>query len=267
MGLLSLFDAWTVYAILSRHRESAISPLVISFFRGCRWDPPMLFSRFLRRLDKLKGWKKDVAVGLIVSAVCTIGGGLWWGTTQIYHHWHESETPPDAHARMRILEVVAVPMSASGAQFPALNIYYQNAGPLTATSIVNRFAAGFGGALSTEAVKAEQDKLLRWDGWESAMAARQQYEMHPGDPGEFTSIPNMEGVLAEQFRTNWDKVRGGTIVLHVFMTFKYLDQSMPKHTVGVTEDCFWFSGGFARHNCGRGRAFLEKETMNTGKAP
>ena len=176
----------SVYLTLGPHLLSfrvierrAISPLVISFFRDCRWGPPMLFSRFLRRLDKLKGWKKDVAVGLIVSAVCAIGGGLWWGTTWMYDHWHESQTPPDAHARIRILDVVAVPMPASGAQFPALNIYYRNAGPLTATSIVSRYAAGFGGALSTEAVKAEQDKLLRWDGWESAMAARQQYEMIP----------------------------------------------------------------------------------------
>jgi hypothetical protein len=162
---------------------------------------------------------------------------------------------PPAQPRIRILDVAAVPMSQSGALFPALNIYYDNAGTGLATGIVSRFGAGFGqGLLSDEGMLAEQDKLLQWDGWKSAMDRRKQNEMHPGDPGEFTSIPNMEGTLAEQFRSNWDNVAAGRTVLYVFITFKYFD---PSGGIGVTENCFWFSGGFARHNCGRGRTFVE----------
>lgn len=162
---------------------------------------------------------------------------------------------PPAQVRIRILDIDAVPASRSGAPFPALNIYYDNAGTGLATGVANRFAAGFGqGLLSDQAMLAEQDKLLQWDGWKSAMDRRKQYEMHPGDPGEFTSIPNMEGTLAEQFRSNWDKVTAGTIVLYVFITFKYFE---PSGGIGVTENCFWFSGGFARHDCGRGRTFVE----------
>ena len=163
---------------------------------------------------------------------------------------------PPSQARIRVVDVVAVPMSKSGASFPALNIYYDNAGTGLATGIVSRFAAGFGkGLLSDEGMLAEQDKLLQWDGWKSAMDKRRQSEMHPGDLGEFTSIPNMEGTLAEQFRSNWDNVAAGTTVLYVFITFKYFD---PSGGIGVTENCFWFSGGFARHDCGRGRSFIER---------
>jgi hypothetical protein len=168
-------------------------------------------------------------------------------------------TVPQAAARIRIANVVIVPMSTSGAPFPAVSIHYDNVGTLPATGIVNHFAAGFGGAMSDDAVRAEQDKLLKWDGWDSAMERRQQYEMYQGDAGEFTSIPSMEGVLAEQFRANFDKVAAGTKTLYILIAFKYLDPSIPKKTVRVTEDCFWFSGNFARHNCGRGRAFLEQQ--------
>jgi len=158
-------------------------------------------------------------------------------------------------ARIRILDVVPVVPSQSGAAFPGINIYYDNAGAGVARGIVNRFAAGFGnGQLTDERIIAEQDKLLQWDGWQSEMDRRKQYEIHPGDLGEFTSIPNMEGSLAADFRSNWDKVKAGTSVLYVFITFKYFD---PSGGIGVTENCFWFSGGFARHDCGRGRTFIE----------
>jgi hypothetical protein len=157
-------------------------------------------------------------------------------------------------ARIRIIDALIVPMSQSGAAFPALNIYYDNAGPAVARGIVSRFGAGFGGQLSDEAIFVEQDKLLHWEGWKSAMDRRQQYEMHPGDPGEFTSIPNMEGELASQFRQKLDQVSAGKTVLYVFVTFKFIN---PSGRVGVTENCFWFSNGLARHDCGRGRTFLE----------
>jgi hypothetical protein len=147
-------------------------------------------------------------------------------------------------------------MSRSRAGFPALNIYYDIAAAGTVTGVVSRFAAGFGGQMSDEAVTAEQDKLLQWDGWQAEMSRRRQFEMHSGDPGEFTSIPNMEGKLAEQFRANWEGVAAGTTVLHIFITFKFFE---PSGRVGVSENCFWFSGGFARHDCGRGRTFEEQQ--------
>ena len=83
---------------------------------------------------------------------------------------------------------------------------------------------------------------------------RKQYEMYPGDAGEFTSIPSQEGELAELFRFNWEKINTGTSVLYVFIAFKYF---VPSGEIAATENCFWISGGFARHNCGRGRSFIE----------
>jgi hypothetical protein len=121
---------------------------------------------------------------------------------------------PRNDTRIRIKDVLAVPMSESGAPFPALNIYYDNAGIGVVTGILTRFAAGIGtGLMSDEAIVAEQDKLLRWDGWKSKMDRRKQYEMYPGDAGEFTSIPSQEGELAELFRSNWEKINAGTSVL------------------------------------------------------
>lgn len=143
---------------------------------------------------------------------------------------------------------------------PDFFIYYDNAGTGIARGIVSRFGAGFGsGQLPDASILVEQDKLLQWDGWKSEMDRRKQYEMHPGDPGEFTSIPNMDGTLAEQFRSNWDKVVAGTTVLYVFITSKYFD---PSGEIGVSENCFWFSLGFARHDCGRGRTFIERHAPN-----
>ena len=162
---------------------------------------------------------------------------------------------PRNDTRIRIKGVLAVPMSESGAPFPVLNIYYDNAGIGVVTGIVTRFAAGIGtGLMSDEAIVAEQDKLLRWDGWKSKMDRRKQYEMYPGDAGEFTSIPSQEGELAELFRSNWEKINAGTSVLYVFIAFKYF---VPSGEIAATENCFWISGGFARHNCGRGRSFIE----------
>ena len=207
--------------------------------------------------ERTARWHRLLRLGtIIVMAVLYL---LFTGK-QIVKEWssgHPSAQvkPPSALARVRVLDVIAVPMSRSGAPFPGINIFYDNAGTGTATGIVSRFAAGFGGALSDKDVIAAQDELLHWEGWKSAMNRRRQYEMHPGDPGEFTTIPNMEGPLAEEFRTSFGKVAEGKTVLHVFITFKYFD---PSGAIGVTEDCFWFSGGFARHNCGRGRTFLEQ---------
>jgi hypothetical protein len=203
---------------------------------------------------------KRVSPLVRVSFLVVLSGLLIWVSSPhlvaIASHIMGGEAAPSAQARIRILNVVAIPTSASGAPFPAITIYYDNAGPGVAKGIVNHFAAGFGGTMSEEAAIAEQDKLLQWDGWKSEMDRRGQYEMHPGDPGEFTTIPGSEGVLAQLFRDNFDKVVAATTVLHIFITFKYFD---PSGKIGVTEDCFWFSGNFARHDCGRGRNFLEEK--------
>jgi hypothetical protein len=142
-----------------------------------------------------------------------------------------------------------------------VNIYYDNAGGAPAHGIVNRYAAGIAsGQLTVDKINETQDNLLNWQGWEEAVAARKQYEMYPGDPGEFTTIPPQENELAHDFRANFDNISSGKAVLYVFIAFKFRDPSMAPNVIGVTEDCFWFSGGnFARHNCGRGRTFLESK--------
>jgi len=149
-------------------------------------------------------------------------------------------------------------MTESRGPFPAITIYYDNAGKLPARAVSIRYAAGFGtGLLTQEAMLSAQDTLLSWEGWPAELDRRARYEMHPGDPGEFTTIPNGIDGLDKDFRANFAKVSAGTMVLYIFIAFKYRDSSMSANTLGVTEDCFWFSGNFARHNCGRGRAFLE----------
>lgn len=218
-----------------------------------------LFEKIRPRIPAAGKWmKKDIVNFVIVPLLlCAATALLGWLTPEGRRllHLDKPQQNVTVQARIRILDVVPVVPAQSGAAFPALNIYYDNAGSGVARGVVSRFGAGFGsGQLPDDRILEEQDNLLQWDGWQSAMDRRKQYEMHPGDPGEFTSIPNMEGSLAAQFRSNWDKVSVGTTVLYVFITFKYFD---PSGEIGVTENCFWFSGGFARHDCGRGRTFIE----------
>lgn len=169
-----------------------------------------------------------------------------------------SEPPtPQPQARLRILDVRRG--NPSSAPFPGLNIHYNNAGPLPTNSIASRWSAAFAPApFSLEAMNQAQDNILHWDGWESEMAKHQQEEMNPGDAGDYTSIPNSEGVLADFFRADFDNMLSGTRILQIFLTFKFRDSSTPANMVIVTEECFWFSGNLARHNCGRRRTFLEQ---------
>ena len=163
-------------------------------------------------------------------------------------------------ARLRIANVRVVPLP-NAAGFPAVNIYYDNVGTVAASSIGNHFAVGFSPSELPQAKMNEiQDGVLRWDGWQAVMDQHRQQELYPGDPAEFTTIPPSDGDLANDFRANFDNVANGVTYLYVFLTIKYKDASMSPETVGVTEDCFWFSGGnFARHFCGRRRNFLEHD--------
>lgn len=196
--------------------------------------------------DYLKKGRRNLAAFLLVFSI-----GATCLTLIAWHFWPTLSIEP----RIRVLDVVPVPTSQSGAPFPAMNIYYDNAGTDVATGVVNHFAAGFGGTVSDNQTLAEQDKILRWDGWKDAMAKRAQHELHPGDPGEYTSIPNTQGQLAKQFADNWHKVEAGTATLQIILTFKYFNRAGKTQ---VTEYCFWFSGNFARHTCGRGRTFTEE---------
>ena len=150
-------------------------------------------------------------------------------------------------------------MEASGAPFPALNIYYDNAGSLPALAVVSRHASGFasGGYLSDMQIMEAQDNLLACGGWQDAMAEKAGTELYQGE-GQFLSIPNREGEGAENFRAQFDDVFSGTDTLYVFIAFKYRDQSMPENVVGVTEFCGWFQGNPVRHVCGRSRSFLQQ---------
>ncbi len=163
---------------------------------------------------------------------------------------------PEMQSRVRIAQVVTIGPGVG--PFPAINIYYDIVGQVPADSIANHFAVGFSPAqLPQERLNEIQDGLLQWAGWKDEMSSRSQHQLFPGDAGDFTTIPSMEGPLADDFRKSWDDVASGKTVLYVFIAFKYRDKTMPPGKNGVTEDCFWFSGNFARHNCGRGRAFIE----------
>jgi hypothetical protein len=163
---------------------------------------------------------------------------------------------PEMQSRLRIAQVVTIGPGLG--PFPAVNIYYDIVGKVPADSIANHFAVGFSSAqLPLERLYEIQDGLLHWVGWNDEMSARSQHQLFPGDVGDFTTIPSMEGQLADDFRRSWNDVASGKTVLYVFIAFKYHDKTMSPGKNGVTEDCFWFSGNFARHNCGRGRAFVE----------
>lgn len=168
-------------------------------------------------------------------------------------------------SRIRITNVLVVPEGTVAfppgeAPFPAISVYYDVVGEGPVTSVVNRFAAAFatGGQISENDISSYQDNLLHWSGWKDAMAQAAQKEIYAGDPGEFTTIPNSEGPLAEDFRKNWSDVDSGKQTLYILIAFKYRTQTMPAGRNGITETCFWFSGfAFGRHDCGRRRSFLE----------
>lgn len=189
-------------------------------------------------------WIKGISVGGAI--MCFAAGVLLLLSPTLFNSGPQ--------ARIRIVDVVPVPMSKSTSHFPAINLYYDNAGTGVARGIVTYFGVAFGDPPTETADIAEQNSLLRWDGWESAMNAKRYDEMHPGDPQGFMSIPNTEGMLADSFRANFDKVFAGKTNLRVYVTFKYFE---PSGWVGVTEDCFLFSQGFVRHYCGRNRAYVQ----------
>jgi hypothetical protein len=244
---------WGIFALIAfafslSPRESELGvwiflTLSVAMLTAMIWFFPRVKSHPKRKMFSILG----AVAGLFLIGLF----GLWVTDKKV-----EPKPPPLKQTRIRILDIVPVPTSTSGAPFPALNIYYDIVGTDIVTGVVSRFGAGFGRQISDETVVDEQDKLLRWDGWKVEMARRKQFEVHAGDPGEFTSIPNMEGELAKQFRANWENVANGTTVLYVFITFKFYESS---GKIGVSENCFWFSGGFARHECGRGRTFEEDD--------
>jgi hypothetical protein len=218
------------------------------------------FPRVTRQLDKLEGWRKTVAErvisGLILAALLGAStlAGKW-----VYDQLKTTGDQTIQRTSVKVSKVLVVPMGVSGAPWPLLNVYYTIAGPVPVSGLVSHWAAGFAtGQLTAEKIEAEQDALLRWDGWDAAMTARRQFEISPGET-HFTTIPHTEGDHAKLFRENFDKVAAGTSVLYVFIAFKHSDNQMPANARGVAEDCFWFSGGnFARHTCGRRRSFLER---------
>jgi len=172
--------------------------------------------------------------------------------------WRSSRTAPQLHARIRISNVEVIPLATPEVPFPGINIYYDNVGTLPASSIASHYGAGFGdGLVAPERIQVAQDDILNWNGWPEEMKTKSQQELHPGDPPQYTSIPHTNNELADNFRNNIKNVPTGKATLYVFIAFKYKDPSMPANVVGVTEECFFFTLNFARHYCGRSRAFLE----------
>lgn len=212
---------------------------------------------------KKEWFEKWWGQALLLTVTGVIAGLILWGLIGYFEKHlspasavhNETTAANSPKGRIRLLNYQAIPATKNPAGFPAVTIYYDNAGTDVITGIVTRFGAGFGnGLLSDEAVLAEQDKLLRWDGWAQEMARKKQNELRPNDSPEFTTVPNMEGDLAMQFRKNFGDVNKGRKVLYIFLTFKFFDQT---GRVGVTETCSYFSLTFARHICGRGQTFYE----------
>ena len=186
----------------------------------------------------------DMGNGLVFNSVLLVVFAIWFWDKAASHHLDQ-----------KIHSYGSRPSECEPCSIPGNNVFFDNGGTDLVTGVISRYAAGFGsGLLSDQAVSNEQDKLLGWDGWKQEMDRRKQSELRPGDPGEFTSIPNMEGILAKQFRENFSEVEKGKKVLYIFLTFKFFDQS---GAVAATETCSWFSGTFARHVCGRARTFTE----------
>jgi hypothetical protein len=152
---------WGIFALIAfafslSPRESELGvwiflTLSVAMLTAMIWFFPRVKSHPKRKMFSILG----AVAGLFLIGLF----GLWVTDKKV-----EPKPPPLKQTRIRILDIVPVPTSTSGAPFPALNIYYDIVGTDIVTGVVSRFGAGFGRQISDETVVDEQDKLLRWDG-------------------------------------------------------------------------------------------------------
>ena len=193
-----------------------------------------------------------IVLGVLAAVGAGVYGWLWWSRTPI----------KTGSARIRIVHVQVIKAEANPAPkpWPVINVHYDNAGDSLARAIAVRTSAGIAvGRVPGEKFLEAQDSLLAWSGWDAEMKRREDKELHPGDPGDFVSIPpSRDDGFAEDFERAFDAIEKGTATVLIMLAWKYRDASTDRG-VRVTEECFWMSGGnFARHHCGRGRTFLER---------
>jgi hypothetical protein len=173
-----------------------------------------------------------IGIGAIVLLAVAIPVAHWLLGSRV------PPSTPQSRIRIRQVLVVGVPNPAG---WPVVNVYYDNAGTVAARGVVVRYTSAISShELPSSAIAKIQDEILTWPGWSSAMAERGRYEMHPGDSGEYTTIPPDRNELARDLLDKFDSVVAGRMFWYIFIAFKYRDESMSTNAIGVTEDCFWF---------------------------
>ena len=199
-----------------------------------------------------KDWKHEfvrAVIGVVVAAVLgTIGTAVWWLN-------RDTQEQKESRIRLTAIRVSGPP------KYPVagINVYFDNAADAVARGMVYKPAFAFrpGGAppTSEELVKL-QDALL-----ESMEASTNEtWELHPRDRPMFKTFPdkNSDPYLSKYFTEMFDDIERGDLTVAVMITWKYKDDSSGDRN-RVTEECFWMSGSWVQHTCGRRRVFLEGE--------
>jgi len=172
----------------------------------------------------------------------------------------------ESMARVDLTRTAIAPLGTSDAEWPFVNVHYTNSGNITATHLASNWMVAIapaGPGISPDGIQRMQDALLALDRWPSDMAESAQRDFNPRD-GKVTSIPDRKGKTSALFLKEFDGVFGANpgqaAALYIVIAFKYRDANTPENMVRVTEYCWWFQGNQLRHECGRGRTFLESLT-------
>jgi hypothetical protein len=197
-----------------------------------------VLQRWLRKWVP-EDWQFEIgraAIGVIVAAILGgIGTGVWW-------LWpSEPSVTGEARIRRKFVQVVKKDANPMSPPWPVVNVYYDNAGTAPAESVVLHYGVGLAvGNVPDERFRKEQDALLALPTWDTEMKGKENTFLHPGDPGQFTSIPpSRDDGFAADFERMFDAVEKGEATILIILVWKYRDPTGTR----VTEDCFWMSGG------------------------
>jgi hypothetical protein len=145
-------------------------------------------------------------IGIVVIVLLSAVALAYWLS--------DNRTSPQSRIRVRNVIVVGMPNTAG---WPVVNVYYDNAGTVPARGVVVRYTGALTSReLPTAAIEKIQNDVLTWPGWGSAMAERNRYEMHPGDAGEYTTIPPEQNELARDLLAEFDNIVAGRMTLYIF---------------------------------------------------
>jgi len=168
-------------------------------------------------------------------------------------------------AKIVILGVKPVPVPEDNT-WPHVNVAYQNVGSMPAHSICARISVTVVPNKWTDAViEQNQTDISTWTSseWLAKLRSKKNEELADGAPGAMFSFPDHpDKEITDAFGVTLPRVLTDHWYAYVIVTFKFWDDSMPKHTFGVKETCVFFVNNLDLNNvCGRNRTFLAREAF------